>query len=43
MPIMLPPGGDWVDIWRAADWTAKREEVRFVVIVDVIRSGGMLF
>jgi hypothetical protein len=42
MPIMEPPGGVCVDIWRAADWQARKAPVRFVEMVLVRRVGEIL-
>lgn len=42
MPIMEPPGGDCVDICKAADWQVKNEPERLVVRVLVRREGVIL-
>jgi hypothetical protein len=42
IPMMEPPGGDWVDICVAAAWTLLNAPVRLADMVWFHRSGVML-
>jgi hypothetical protein len=42
IPIMEPPGGDWMESWVAAAWTVLNAPVRFVFKVWDQRIGVIL-
>jgi len=42
MPIMDPPRPSWRAIWFAAACVARNAPVKFVLMVEVSRSGGKL-
>jgi hypothetical protein len=43
IPIMEPPGGDWVESCFAPAWIVWNAPVRFVVMVWFQRSGVILY